>query len=559
MTTGLINGMEHSHAGGSSAERKSHHWRSYKLIIDPALKKGQHKLYRYDGQHNSGVPPVDSVRDPRLGRMWTKSKELDLPVPKFKIDEHYVGPVPPKQVTFAKLNDNIREGFLLDMCKKYGEVEEVEILYNPKNKKHLGIAKVVNDPLKCRAGENYLSMGPSVTPNSSTPFSHDTAYSSCLQDTPNSYGQYTPQSSQGTPHTPRMGTPYSQDSSYSSRQSTPAYSYSQESGYKSRRPESNYQDSFRRLGHHYSHNTGSYRATELPVNAYKSARSESGSYSHNPSVSQSGISYQSAFSPYQNVHSAQPLYSRTLDQQPGQTSKDHDYRRPVPPTETFGHNNSNLDTVPVKEKAEDTVSLESNVSNDKTPVSISKSPERVATPEALTSETPSSSTQPNSLDSRIEMLLKEQRTKLPFFDQESDVDVKMEPSPISSSSSQLSPLPLPGSNTHLLQRGPTPSSRPSSTGLEDVSPTPLPDSDDEDPIFETAQQNPSSRSASEASMTPVDQSSQMSRFSTSSDGRTPASKAESCEASKEAAEPAPPDTLEEVSEIALISKVCVVI
>lgn len=46
-------------------------------------------------------------------------------------------------MTFAKLNDNIRENFLGDMCKKYGEVEEVEILYNPKNKKHLGIAKVI--------------------------------------------------------------------------------------------------------------------------------------------------------------------------------------------------------------------------------------------------------------------------------------------------------------------------------------------------------------------------------------------------------------------------------
>lgn len=65
------------------------------------------------------------------------------PCTHFQIDEFYVGPVPPKQVTFAKLNDNIRENFLADMCKKYGEVEEVEILYNPKNKKHLGIAKVV--------------------------------------------------------------------------------------------------------------------------------------------------------------------------------------------------------------------------------------------------------------------------------------------------------------------------------------------------------------------------------------------------------------------------------
>lgn len=51
-------------------------------------------------------------------------------------------------MTFARLNDNIREGFLTDMCKKFGEIEEVEILYNPKNKKHLGIAKVVFESVK---------------------------------------------------------------------------------------------------------------------------------------------------------------------------------------------------------------------------------------------------------------------------------------------------------------------------------------------------------------------------------------------------------------------------
>lgn len=39
-----------SHPVCGSAEKRSHHWRSYKLIIDPALKKGSHKLYRYDGQ-----------------------------------------------------------------------------------------------------------------------------------------------------------------------------------------------------------------------------------------------------------------------------------------------------------------------------------------------------------------------------------------------------------------------------------------------------------------------------------------------------------------------------
>lgn len=56
--------------------------------------------------------------------------------------------MPPKEVTFARLNDNIREGFLSDMCQKYGDIEEVEILYNPKNKKHLGIAKVVFGSVK---------------------------------------------------------------------------------------------------------------------------------------------------------------------------------------------------------------------------------------------------------------------------------------------------------------------------------------------------------------------------------------------------------------------------
>lgn len=65
-----------------------------------------------------------------------------------QIDDCYIGPVPPKEVTFARLNDNIREGFLSDMCKKFGDIEEVEILYNPKNKKHLGIAKVVFGTVK---------------------------------------------------------------------------------------------------------------------------------------------------------------------------------------------------------------------------------------------------------------------------------------------------------------------------------------------------------------------------------------------------------------------------
>lgn len=60
VVSGLANGMD-SHPVCGSAEKRSHHWRSYKLIIDPALKKGSHKLYRYDGQTFS--MPVSAAFD----------------------------------------------------------------------------------------------------------------------------------------------------------------------------------------------------------------------------------------------------------------------------------------------------------------------------------------------------------------------------------------------------------------------------------------------------------------------------------------------------------------
>lgn len=65
-----------------------------------------------------------------------------------QVDEWYVGPVPPKEVTFSRLNDNVREEFLITMCKQYGNIEEVEVFYNPKNKKHLGVAKVIFDTVR---------------------------------------------------------------------------------------------------------------------------------------------------------------------------------------------------------------------------------------------------------------------------------------------------------------------------------------------------------------------------------------------------------------------------
>ncbi|XP_068461091.1 histone-lysine N-methyltransferase SETD1B-like [Clinocottus analis] len=259
------------------------HWRSCKLIIDPALTKGLYKVYRYDGQQfniqveDLGLFPVETVRDPRVCRLWSKCSKTELLISKFKLDEWYVGPVPPKEVTFSRLNDNVRETFLTTMCNKYGNIEDVEIFYNPKNKKHLGIAKVVFDTVRAAKdavhhlhetsvmgniihveidpkGENrarYLQLilpglytpwtlqvggneravqslidnllgsiatqrrGSICSPTSiATPFSLDTAYSSIWQDTPCSFG-LTPRS-QGTPHTP-----LSQDSCYSSLQATP--------------------------------------------------------------------------------------------------------------------------------------------------------------------------------------------------------------------------------------------------------------------------------------------------------------------------------------------------
>ncbi|XP_026176870.1 histone-lysine N-methyltransferase SETD1B-like [Mastacembelus armatus] len=270
-------------------ETPPQHWRSCKLIIDPTLTKGLYKVYRYDGQHfnipveDLGLFPVETVRDPRICRLWSKSNKTNLIVPKFKVDEWYVGPVPPKEVTFSRLNDNIKEVFLTNMCKEYGSTEEVKIFYNPKNKKHLGIAKVVFDTVKAAKdavlhlhqtsvmgniihveidpkGENrarYLQLllhglytpwtlpvgsseedlqslidslpgggamqrhGSIASPTSiGTPLSLDTAYSSIWQDTPCSFG-LTPRS-QGTPHTPCLSaTPLSQDSCYSSLHATP--------------------------------------------------------------------------------------------------------------------------------------------------------------------------------------------------------------------------------------------------------------------------------------------------------------------------------------------------
>ncbi|XP_078483562.1 uncharacterized protein LOC101243241 isoform X1 [Ciona intestinalis] len=126
---------------------------NFKVIVDPQLKKGQEKLVRFNGTEysceNHGQAPV-AVRDPRarVSRLWSRKERIDLPVPRYKVDENYTGDVPPREVTFSKLNDNITKQFMEQMCSKYGKLERVRVYHHPKTNKHMGLAKVVFASIK---------------------------------------------------------------------------------------------------------------------------------------------------------------------------------------------------------------------------------------------------------------------------------------------------------------------------------------------------------------------------------------------------------------------------
>ncbi|KAK7938735.1 hypothetical protein WMY93_002061 [Mugilogobius chulae] len=74
--------------GAETQKAVSLQWKSYKLVQDPATRRVTQKIYRYDGVHfsvpDSGFPPVGDLRDPRPRRLWSRCKEISLPVPKFK-------------------------------------------------------------------------------------------------------------------------------------------------------------------------------------------------------------------------------------------------------------------------------------------------------------------------------------------------------------------------------------------------------------------------------------------------------------------------------------------
>ncbi|KAK1877547.1 Histone-lysine N-methyltransferase SETD1A [Dissostichus eleginoides] len=284
--------------GADSQKAVSLQWQSYKLVQDPANRRVAQKIYRYDGVHfsvpDSGFPPIGELRDPRPRRLWSRYTEMSLPVPKFKLDEFYVGPIPLKEVSFARLNDNIKEPFLAEMCAKFGEVEEMEILFHPKTRKHLGLARVLFTStrgakdtvkhlhntsvmgniihaqldIKGQQRQKYydLMVNGSYTPQTSSevrrrlssdlavlaagvqaltsgsadPSSGDTGFSDQRLDTPPSSmsGPFTPGSTAssqgaggGTPYSSRSGTPFSQDSGYTGGRHTGYNTVTLGSGY----------------------------------------------------------------------------------------------------------------------------------------------------------------------------------------------------------------------------------------------------------------------------------------------------------------------------------------
>nr|XP_033802521.1 histone-lysine N-methyltransferase SETD1A [Geotrypetes seraphini] len=529
-------------SGGELQKAPNFQWRCYKLLMDPVLGRSSQKIYRYDGVHfsvsDARYLPVGAVQDPRPRRIWSKHRELSLPVPKFKLDEFYVGQIPLKEVTFARLNDNIKEQFLADMCKKHGDIEEIEILYNPKNRKHLGLAKVVftntrgaketvknlhntsvmgniihaqldikgqqrmkyydlivsgsytpqTVPTSGKAlTEKFLPQNevsdtrrristdssclsnilPS-TPGNGTPSSQEVSVSSGRPDTPGSYSQYTPSStqscsSQDTPYTPRGGTPYSQDSAYSSRQSTPNYSttYQEPSGFKGqqKRSEACYQDPYPRkpgashsqyrssgIEHHYLSLPYSSQLNDVALTPSSSSSKRRSSYHHShhreEPLYRSGhrhrsrappppppppplpptdpsASHNSSYSCYAvtGVEFPSPLPTNAAEQPSG----DKDYRLfPSTPKENFSLNNvtASLDLI-----AQETAGSRSPaVAEDRTrspPLPLS-SPCRPGSPVSDPTHESLPFAQHSSLDSRIEMLLKEQRSKFSFLNSDTD-------------------------------------------------------------------------------------------------------------------------------------------
>ena len=153
-----------------SGHHRPHNFIAYRILSDPMLTEGCRLSYRYDGKEpgdSSGntILPGGSfgiVHDPRNAFMRLLSGEIaDLPLPKFTVDEYYVGVPPPREITICNLNDNINVEFLQEMFSVFGSLEKAKIYTNPKTKKHLGLGRVVFQSVgACKAAYNALHQKP---------------------------------------------------------------------------------------------------------------------------------------------------------------------------------------------------------------------------------------------------------------------------------------------------------------------------------------------------------------------------------------------------------------
>uniref|UniRef100_A0AAY5L8V4 RRM domain-containing protein n=1 Tax=Esox lucius TaxID=8010 RepID=A0AAY5L8V4_ESOLU len=517
-------------------EKHPQHWRSCKLIIDPALKNGFHKVYRYDGQHfnmpvkDLGVFPVDTVRDPRIFHIWTKFRDIDLLVPKFKIDECYVGP--PKEVTFARLNDNVKESFLTDMCKKYGQIEEVEILYNPKNKKHLGIAKVIFDTVKAAKdsvehlhgisvmgniihveldpeGKNRMLYFHLLVSGLYTPWTLPLGSDDALQSLTNCFQDSKPlhrltdgisQLTQSIFSPASVATPLSLDTAYSSicqdtpgsfgqtplslgTPRTPCLSVtplSQDSCYSSQHTTPVHQISQAE----HSFTCGAHRRLRRDVCYYQPGRPYVRSHQRNSELS-------SLLKPMQPPHARLPLqfqtqasdrgYKSSRYQNPPSLAVDNPVTEPPlhlsgPEQESFG--------VPSLPPPSESFPLGSRFARAQSVNMVplkERPPSPLSEPDVDISDcspgSPAPAAESHSLDSRIEMLLRKTSGSCPSLHGETAVDapVPSQDSPASPSFPVFMDSPEPERNPG---PGGSPTASPRNTtgdGLEDVSPNPLPE------------------------------------------------------------------------------------
>ncbi|CDQ65630.1 unnamed protein product [Oncorhynchus mykiss] len=284
---------------------------------------------------------------------------------------------------------------------------------------------------KLTDGSSSLTRSISSPTSVATPLSLDTAYSSIWQDTPGSFGQ-TPLS-QGTPHTPCLsGTPLSQDSCYSSQHTTPVHQVTQ--------------------GEHSSY--GAHRRLRRDV------------------------CYRQPGRPYMRSHHQSSELSSLLKhlqphQPPLSLPEQESWRVPsLPPaSEAFPLSNSSasatsMNVVPLRERPQSPPSGPDAGLIEPPPSPPNNSPGSLI-PEA----------ESHSLDSRIEMLLsKTQSSCLPLHGERGlDAEVHSQDSPVSPFSpvSMYSPE---SDHTPARSGSPVNCTHPTtSDGLEDVSPTSLPE------------------------------------------------------------------------------------